>query len=126
MTRRIIITAALLLLALHGVVFAQTDTHVEFYGTIQSANSTAIVVNGQIVDVRGAVVNTPLNAGVSVRVQASLQTDGNLVAWQIDALPAGVIPGIVEINGIVSGFVVPLLTVNNQIIDTTGRRSAVV
>lgn len=57
MIRKIITGIAILLLLIQSVVFAQsvpTDINIEFYGTIQSANSTAIVINGQIIDVRGA------------------------------------------------------------------------
>jgi hypothetical protein len=119
MARRLVLATTLLILV-QGLVFAQTEVNIEFYGTIQSANSTAIVINGQIVDVQGVVVNAPLATGVTVRVQATVLPDGSLAARQIEVLPAGVIPGIVEINGVVTDFVLPFLTVNGQVIDITG------
>lgn len=120
MVRNAIINVAILLLLMQGGVFAQSDVNIEFYGTIQSANNTAIVINGQIVDIRGALVNTPLTTGVGVRVQATVLSGGNLTARQVDPFPAGVIPGIVEINGTVTNFVQPILTISGQTIDTTG------
>ena len=119
MVRRIILIAALLLLLLQGVVFSQTDNNIEFYGTIQSANSTAIVINGQIIDMRGAMVNTAFTPGLAVRIQATMLADGSLVARQIDALPVGIIPGIVEINGTVLNLTAATLNVSGQVIDIT-------
>jgi hypothetical protein len=57
---------------------------------------------------------------VGVRVQASILPDGSLAALQIDGQLPGIIPGLVEINGTVSSFVIPVLTVSGQAIDTTG------
>src|SRR5690606_27527880 len=108
------------LFIMQGLVFAQTDFTVVFYGTIQSVNSTAIVINGQIVDVRDTVVNSPLAAGIAVLVQAFLLTDGSFAARQIDVLPSGVIPGIVEITGTVTDFTLPIMTINAQAVDITG------
>jgi hypothetical protein len=119
MIRKVILTVVFLF-ALQGLVFAQTDLTVEFYGTIQSVNSTAIVINGQIVDVSDTIVNAPLAAGTSVRVQAVMLADGSFAARQIDVLPSGVIPGIVEINGTVTDFALPIVTINGQAIDITG------
>jgi hypothetical protein len=119
MIRKVILTVVVLF-ALQGLVFAQTDLTVEFYGTIQSVNSTAIVINGQIVDVRDTVVNTTLAAGTSVRVQAVMLPDGTFAARQIDVLPSGVIPGIVEINATVTDFTLPIMTINGQAVDITG------
>ena len=119
MIRRVIMTALLFLL-MQGLVFAQPNANIEFYGTIQSSNSTAIVINGQIVDVHGALVNAPLTTGMGVRVQATILPDGSLAARQIDVLPPGIIPGIVEINGTVTNVAQPILTVSGQAIDMTG------
>jgi uncharacterized membrane protein YgcG len=119
MAYRVVTLIALLLILIQPIALAQTDVNIEFYGTIQSANSTGLVMNGQIVDIRGAQVTTPLAAGLAVRVQAILLPDGSLAARQIDALPAGVIPGIVEISGTATDFALPVLIVNNQIIDLT-------
>ncbi len=120
MLRKIIINAAILLLLIQGIVFAQAEINIEFYGTIQSANSTAIVINGQIVDVRGAQINVPLTVGMGARVQATVLSDGSLLARQVDPLSAGLIPGIVEINGTVTNFILPILTISGQTIDITG------
>jgi hypothetical protein len=119
MARKLIVCIALLIVA-QGMVFSQSELNIEFYGTIQSANTTAIVVNGQIVDVQSALMNAPLASGTAVRVQATLLPDGSLTARQVDVLPAGIIPGIVEITGTVTDFVLPFLMVNGQTIDITG------
>ena len=92
MLRRFVLTAAFLLLSIPGLLSAQSDIAIKFYGTIQSANNAAAVINGQIVDIRSAEVNVPLIAGVVVQVQAVIQADGSLVAQQIDPVPLGLIP----------------------------------
>jgi hypothetical protein len=120
MIRKIITNVVILLLFMQSIVFAQTDLNIEFYGTIQSANSTVIVINGQIVDVRGAQISVSLAAGLGVRVQATMLADGSIVARQVELVSAGVLPGIVEINGTVTQFTPPLLTISGQTIDTTG------
>jgi hypothetical protein len=102
MTRRLFLTAALLILLVPQLLFAQ-DTAIEFYGTIQSANTTAIVINGQIVDIQSAQINAPLTVGSIVRVKASGNAD-TLTALEIESVTPGIIPGIVEIDGVVSGF----------------------
>lgn len=46
--------------------------------------------------------------------------DGSIAARQVDLFTVGVIPGIVEINGTVTQFVQPILTISGQTIDMTG------
>ena len=119
MTRRWILTAAFLLLLIPSLLFAQ-DTTIEFYGTIQSANTTAIVINGQIVDIQSAQINTPLTVGTLVRVQAISAADGSLTATEIAPVTPGIIPGIVEIDGQVTNSGTGTITVGTQEIDVSG------
>ncbi|MEO8397303.1 MAG: hypothetical protein ABI700_30180 [Chloroflexota bacterium] len=99
MKRRYFLAVASLILLIPQLLFAQ-DTTIEFYGTIQSANATAIVINGQIVDIQSAQVNAPLTAGTVVHVRATSGADGSFAATEIDPVTPGIIPGIVEIDGL--------------------------
>jgi uncharacterized membrane protein YgcG len=104
MTRRLLLAAALALLILFPTLFlvhAQTTPtiSIEFTGTVQSANATALVINGQLIDISGAQVSAALVAGQVVRVQASMAAVGSLIAREVDPVAPGLLPGLVEMNG---------------------------
>jgi hypothetical protein len=119
MTRRWILTAASLMLLIPQLLFAQ-DMTIEFYGTIQSANATAIVINGQIVDIQSAQIYAPLLVGTIVRIRANIEGNNSLVAEQIDAVPAGIIPGVVQIVGVIEEINGSILRINGQRVDILG------
>lgn len=98
MKRRLVLFAVLLLL-IPALVLAQDNAAVTFYGTIQSANATALVVNGQIVDTTSATIESPLVAGMAVRVTAIYAENGSLTAQSVEAVSPGLIPGVVVISG---------------------------
>lgn len=102
MTRRFVLVICLLLIPAFSFAQDSPDATFEFYGTVQSANATALVINGQIVDISEAQINAPLVAGLVVRIQGAFTSDGSIAAVQIDPVSPGLIPGIVEITGIVS------------------------
>ncbi len=102
MKRRLILAAALFFLLFPTLLFAQNEpATVEFYGAVQSANATALVINGQLIDISSAQINTSLVVGMVVHVWATTAPDGNLVAQQIDPVIPGIIPGLVEISGVI-------------------------
>lgn len=117
MMRRLLFTAASILLLIPTLLLAQPDVTVTFYGAIQSANATALVVNGQIVDIRDAQMSTPLVVGMIVRVEATFSNDGGLVAQAVDAVAPGAIPGIVAISGDVTKVTEDTITIGGQTID---------
>ncbi len=119
MKRRWSLAVASLILLIPQLLFAQ-DTSIEFYGTVQSANATALVINGQIIDIQTAQVNTPLLAGTVVHVQANLEADNSLVARQIDAVAPGIIPGVVQIVGVIEEINGTTVRVNGQQINILG------
>ncbi len=112
MARRFFLTTAVLFLLIPTFLLAQDNATVVFYGAIQSANATALVINGQIVDIRGAQMETPVVVGVTVRVTASYAEDGSLVARQVDPVSPGLVPGLVEIVGVIDQIDSSMLLLN--------------
>ena len=119
MIRRLALAAFVLLI--HTSLLAQDSLGavIEFYGAVQSVNETALVINGQIVDIQSAQVTTPLVVGVTVRVTATYADDGSLTAQTVEAFPPGVIPGIVVISGAITGITDSTITIQGHAIDTT-------
>jgi hypothetical protein len=119
MPYRIFRAAVLLILLIPTLLRGQDSPNatLEFYGSVQSASVTALVVNGQLVDADTAQINTPLVVGMVVRVQGTLAPDGRVIATQIDPVSPGLIPGIVEINGVIAELGGASLRIGGQTID---------
>ncbi|MDZ4764641.1 MAG: hypothetical protein SGI73_08815 [Chloroflexota bacterium] len=94
-----------------------TEITVEFYGTIQSANPSALVINGQVIDISGAQLSAPPTTGLVVRVIAVAQADGTIAARQIDPVPVGMLPGIVVLMGAISDVNQSTLMLGDQMVD---------
>jgi hypothetical protein len=125
MTRRRLWTAALLFLLIPTLISAQTPTPVtiDFYGTIDTNLGGTLVINGRVVDVRNAQMDGLLLApGIDVHIQAEAAPNGTLIAHQLDLVPVGLLPGLVELNGTVTAFTLSSLHLGNQIIDTSTAR----
>ncbi len=127
MTRRIILTAALSLLLIPFLIFAQTQTTntvtVDFYGTIDTNLGTTLIINGRVVDITTATINSPvLAATMTVHIRAEFAPNGSLIAQQVDYVTVGDIPGLVELNGVVSEINGATLRIGDQIIDITNAR----
>lgn len=123
MIRRLLLITGLFLLP--SLSLAQDATvpdspaALEFYGTVQSASATALVVNGQLMSITGAPVNTPLVVGMVVRVQGVVASDGTLTISQIDPVSPGLLPGIVELNGTLTALQGTTAVIGGETIDLT-------
>jgi hypothetical protein len=125
MTRRLLIAAAAALLILFPTLFAHAQSQpvpnatVAFSGVVQSANATALVINGRLIDISAAQINAPLVPGLAVRVRASYAENGSLFATQIDPITPGLIPGLVEINGEITDLTENTIRIRGHLIDMT-------
>ncbi|MBX3080153.1 MAG: PepSY domain-containing protein [Anaerolineae bacterium] len=91
----------------------------ELIGVIQAMTSNTITVNQQVITTTGAEITTPLQIGVVVRVEGTLNADGSILARQITAVPAGVTPGEVEFIGTLESYSGTVMVVNGQTIDVS-------
>lgn len=127
MTRRLLFTAALLLLLNPLLIFAQTPsppvTTIDFYGTVDSNLGSTLIINGRVVDISTAQMNSMLLApGVTVHIVAQVAPNGSLIAQALELVPVGFIPGLVELSGTISEVTEISIRIDDQTIDTTNAR----
>ncbi|HLV36673.1 MAG TPA: DUF5666 domain-containing protein, partial [Spirillospora sp.] len=60
------------------------DDEVELSGVVESFDGTTLVIGGLSIDMRGAEFNSPVIVGQRIRIHASFDDDGNLVAREAD------------------------------------------
>ncbi|MEP7290907.1 MAG: DUF5666 domain-containing protein [Chloroflexota bacterium] len=123
MTCRLFRTAALLLLLIPALILAQTQptpaVSISFFGTIESRIGTALVINGQVIDLSAAVVTTPVEPGTIVYVEGSIEPDGSITASSVSAQPHGILPGIIEIEGVITALSGSSVSLASQSFDLT-------
>jgi hypothetical protein len=85
-------------LSAHTAAQSSGQTRLDFFGAVQSANLNSIAINGELIDVTGAEVNTRLERGATIKVSAEIRR-GILTATRIDPVGAGFIPGITLLSG---------------------------
>jgi hypothetical protein len=126
MTRRILLTAALILLLIPLLITAQIETQtttVDFYGTIESNIGSTLIINGRVVDISGTQMNGMILApGITVHIVAEIAPNGSLIARQLELVPVGFIPGLVELSGVISEISGANIRIGDQLIDTTNAR----
>ena len=96
----------------------QTADTIEFLGVVEAIGQNTITVNGQVIDISSAQVNTPLQVGAAVEVEAIIAPDGQLSAREVN--PASFLPNEVEIVGTLQGFDGMNITVSGQVIVIRG------
>ena len=124
--RQIIVVVMLLCAAVYSSLLtplhkaeAQAPGSIELIGAIEAMSSSTITVNQQIIGIAGAEISTPLQLGVVVKVEGTLNPDGSIVARQIKAVAAGVTPGEVEFVGTLDSYSGSMMVVNGQSIDVS-------
>jgi hypothetical protein len=121
-TLLILISSLFVLMAavsyLSAYTAAQTNgqTRLDFFGAVQSANPNSIAINGELIDLTGAEVNTRLERGSTVKVRAELR-GGVLTATRIDPVGAGFIPGITLLSGVMRERGERTIRVDEQVIN---------
>src|SRR5687767_12829140 len=58
---------------------------IEFIGIIEAMDANTITVNGQVIDVVSAELNTALTIGAQVKVEGTLNATGGVVAREVNA-----------------------------------------
>lgn len=108
------------------LVGAQDDaTQIEIVGVIDAMTSSSITINGLVIDISVAEINTPLAVGAQVKVQGSLAAGGLIVAREVndplgngtgdDGTPSPV--DELEIRGVLSAINGTLYTIGGQVVD---------
>lgn len=104
-----------------GLALAQTDptaTPVEFIGVVDAMDTNTITVNGQVIDVSSAQLNTALQVGAEVEVQGVLDASNVIRAREVNA-PSSLRPSETEFVGVLSGATGASVTVGGTTIDIT-------
>jgi LysM repeat protein len=123
----VLLLGLLLMPTLSMTIMAQDDTaanEVELVGLIEALDMDSITVNGQRILVAAAEINTPLQLGAAVKVEAQVQADLSIRARQINAITGedndDMLPGEIEITGLLSAFDDSTMTIAGLIIDVRG------
>lgn len=103
------------------MVSAQDDpsTSVEIIGEIETINGETITVNQIEIDISNAEINVDLEVAIVVKVEGALTDDGSVIAREINAVDSGLLPGEVEIVGLLESISQDSITVNGIMIDIT-------
>jgi len=113
---------ALALVALSAVfapqAFAQ-DALIEFAGIVEAQDATSLTVNGVVFDISQARVEAGIGVGSTVRIEGRL-TNGVFVASEVQTANPGVLPGEVELTGVVDSIDGSLITVAGRTLSLTG------
>ncbi len=99
-------------------VGAQTTTsEVELVGLIEAMGQGTLTVNGLTIDISRAEITTPLALGLAVRVDGTLLPDGSIRAREVKAAELGILPGELEIIGVLESFAGTTMVIGGQVID---------
>lgn len=91
---------------------------IELVGLIEAMTVDSITVNQQVIDITSAELTTALELDAAVKVEGWVLTDGTIAAREVSAAtPDGLLPGEVEITGVVEAVDATTLTVNGLVID---------
>lgn len=114
-----IVGMLLLSMVVLPLVSAQDDdtSYIELIGAIEAVSDTTITVNQITVDISDAEINAVLEVDAIVKVEGSLADDGSVVAREVNAVEEGLLPGEVEIIGLLESMTADSITVNGLLID---------
>lgn len=111
-----VLMAAASYLSAHTAAQTSGQTRLDFFGAVQAANPNSISINGELIDITGAQINTRLERGATIKVRAELR-GGILTATRIDPVGAGFIPGITLLSGIMRERGERTIRVDEQVIN---------
>ncbi|MBZ0275993.1 MAG: DUF5666 domain-containing protein [Anaerolineae bacterium] len=101
---------------------------IELVGLVEAMTVDTITINQQTIDISTAQVNTVLELAAAVKVEGWLLADGTIAAREVNALaPGDVLPGEIEVVGVVTALDAASITVSGLTIDiSTAQMAAVV
>ena len=120
-----ILSVLILQAALLGVLphaFAQSDTtDVAIVGAISETGGVSLTVNGLAVDISQAQIDATLTLSVGevVQVEGTLQADGSVLADTVSVPQSDLLPGEVQIVGLLTGLDATAAVVNGMVFDIT-------
>lgn len=114
-----LVVSLVVMLLLTVPAFAQTTAEVELVGVVEAMTLDTITVNGLLVDVSTAEINTPIEVDVLVRVEGTLNVDGTITARQINPVADGIQPGEAELIGVLESFDDTTMVINGLSIDVS-------
>lgn len=118
----LVVALTLMLVSLIGLpkTFAQSGDDViqiEFVGEIEALTTTTITINGQVIDISTAELNTALAVGEVVKVEGTLESDGSITARELYAVEDDdLLPGEVEIIGPITALDGDTITIGGLVI----------
>ncbi len=119
------------ILALFAIFFAQSvsmaqsptaTTQVELVGVIEAMTLDTITVNQQVIDVSSAEIKVALEIGIAVKVEGTIDATGQIIAQQVtspDDTQGGMLPGEVEIVGLLTAYEGTTMTIGGQTFDVS-------
>lgn len=113
------LAAALVLMWFVQPAMAQETTsavEIEVVGLVQAVSQNTITVNNQVVNISDAEINVSLQVGAAVKVQGAL-VNGQIRAREVNPAEAGILPGEVEIVGVLESFEGGIMMVGGLRID---------
>lgn len=130
-SRKRIFSLLIALLALFSLFLTQsvsmaqsttTPAQVELVGVIQTMDLDTITVNQQVVNVASAEIKIPLEVGAAVKVEGTISASGQIIAREVKApndVQGGILPGEIEIVGLLSASDATTMTIGGQIFDVS-------
>jgi len=109
-----------MLLLAQGVMAQTTTGEVEVVGAIEALGTNTLTVNGLLVDISSAEINTALQLDLTVKVEGVLASDGTITARQVNAVDQGILPDEAEFVGVVDRFDGNTLVVGGIAFDVSG------
>ncbi len=119
----LVVALTLMLVSLIGLpkTFAQSGDDViqiELVGEIEALTSSTVTINGQVIDISAAQLNTALAVGEMVKVEGTLESDGSITAREVYAVEEGdLLPGEVEIIGPITALDGDTMTIGGLVIN---------
>ncbi len=120
----LVVALTLMLVLLIGLpkTFAQSGDDViqiEFVGEIEALTTTTVTINGQVIDISTAELNTALAVGEVVKVEGTLESDGSITARELYAVEDDddLLPGEIEIIGPITALDGATITIGSLVIN---------
>ncbi len=120
-----VLSALILSASLMGVLphaFAQSDTAtVVIVGPIEATSDVSLTVNGLTVDISQAQIDANLTLALDeiVQIEGALQTDGSILADSVSVPLSDLLPGEVEVIGLLTSLDTTTAVVDGIVFDIT-------
>ncbi|GAB4526107.1 MAG: hypothetical protein OHK0046_42620 [Anaerolineae bacterium] len=97
---------------------AETTDEFEIIGTLEAVNGQSITLSFQTIDIAGAEINASLTVGTTLKAEGRLNTDGSLIARQINT-PDDDDDNESEFTGILTSYTNGTMVINSHTVDVS-------